>query len=138
MEEKKGRGRPKGTYKKSMSMTEREIFIKTSIRKIMVEHLSWKQYVDYCYKNGLGSSRANEYWKECWKTIRDKYQLEKDNQISKHLLHYWRIYDEASEKGDLTNARQTLDAIAKLMGLNEPDRIDMNTKGEITFKFGDE
>ena len=133
-------GRPRGStgINKKLTKAETESWIKNSIKKIMSEHMSWKQYQDYCYKNGLSPSRANEYWKRCWETIREKYELDKSKQISKHLLKYWELYDEAVNKGDLSNARQTLDAIAKLMGLNEPDKIDMNTKGEITFKFGDE
>ena len=135
---KKGPGRPKGSTGRKLSAAEQEQWIKSSIRKIMLEHYSWKQYVEYCNKNGFSRQRANDYWKECWEIIRDKYELDKSKQISKHLMHYWQLHDEAVSKGDLSNARQTLDAIAKLMGLNEPDRLDMTQTGEIIFKFGDE
>jgi hypothetical protein len=136
--EKRKPGRPKGSSNKKLTKTEQEAWIKESIKKIMGEHLSYKDYVNWSYKNGFSASRANENWKTCWDTIRDKYELDKNKQVSKHLMNYWKIYDEARFKGDLTNARQTLDAIAKMMGLNEPDRLDMNASGEITFKFGDE
>ena len=140
MEEKRGRGRPKGSTNKTkkMSATEVETFIKLSIKKIMAEHLSWKDYCKWCTNNGLSQARANEYWKRSWTTIRERYDLDKEKQITKHLLKYWSLYDNAVDKGDITNARQTLDAIAKLMGLNEPDKVDMNASGEINFKFGDE
>ena len=134
---KRGRGRPKGSGKK-MSATEVEEFVKISITKIMKDHLSYKEYVKWCKRNGLSEQRGNEYWKRAWSTIREKYDLDKEKQIHKHLLQYWRLHDEAVSKGDIANARQTLDAIAKLMGLNEPDKLDMNTTGEISFKFGDE
>ena len=134
----KRRGRPKGSLNKKMSAAEVEVFIKQSIKKIMQEHMSWKEYVKWCKSNGLSETRANEYWKRSWTTIREKYEVDKTQQISKHLLNYWKIYDEAMFKGDLTNARQTLDGIAKLMGLNEPDRLDMTATGEIKFMFGDE
>lgn len=138
MEEKRKPGRPKGSTKKKLTKTEQERLIKDSIKKIMTEHLSWKDYINWSYKNGISKHQANENWKTCWTTIREKYELDKQKQVSKHLLKYWQIYDDAMFKGDLSNARQTLDAIAKMMGLNEPDKLDMNTSGEITFKFGDE
>jgi hypothetical protein len=138
MEKKRKPGRPKGSLNKKMSASEVENFIKLSIKKIMGDHLSWKEYVAWCYKNDLSTARANEYWKRSWETIREKYDLDKEKQISKHLLKYWQVYDDAIFKGDLTNARQSLDAIAKLMGLNEPEKMDLNTSGEINFKFGDE
>jgi len=131
-------GRPKGSGNKKFTKIDTEMWIKNSIVKIMSEHLSWKQYKEYCHKNNVSQSMSNHYWKTCWETIREKYELDKTKQITKHLLKYWEIHDDAIDKGDLTNARQTLDAIAKLMGLNEPDRLDMNASGEINFKFGDE
>jgi len=118
--EQKRRGRPKGSKNTKMSATEVEAFVKQSIKKIMQEHLSWKEYVKWCNINGLSNQRANEYWKRSWDTIREKYELDKEKQITKHLLNYWKIYDEAMFKGDLSNARQTLDGIAKLMGLTNP------------------
>ena len=121
-----------------MSATEVESFIKASITKIMKDHLSWKEYIKWCRSNGISETQANKYWKRSWETVREKYDLDKEKQIRKHLLQYWKIYDEAINKSDLANARQTLDAIAKLMGLNEPDKLDMNATGEINFKFGDE
>ena len=104
----------------------------------MSEHLSYNEYKNWCRKNDLSPSRANEYWKRSWETIREKYELDRNKQITKHLKKYWDLYDTSIQKGDITNARQTLDAIAKLMGLNEPDKLDMNATGEINFKFGDE
>jgi hypothetical protein len=137
-ENKRKPGRPKGSKNVKMTATEVEVFIKRSINKIMKDHLSWKEYIKWCKGNGLSEMQGNTYWKRSWQTIREKYNLEKDKQIHKHLLSYWKLYDEAIDKGDLSNARQTLDAIAKLMGLNEPDKLDMNATGEIAFKFGDE
>lgn len=137
-EKKRGRGRPKGSKNKKMSAAEVESFIVMSINKIMKDHLSWREYVKWCYRNGVREGMANTYWKRAWDTVKEKYDIDKQKQIHKHLLQYWKIHDEAIQKGDLANARQTLDAIAKLMGLNEPDKLDMNATGEINFKFGDE
>jgi hypothetical protein len=38
--------------------------------------------------------------------------------------------------GDLSNARQVLNDISKLMGMNEPDKVDVKTELKIKFNFG--
>ena len=138
METPRKPGRPKGSLNKKMTKTEVESWIKLSVKKIMSEHMSWTEYKNWCAKNDLSPSRANEYWKRSWESIQEKYEIDRSKQVTKHLKKYWDLFDTAVEKGDITNARQTLDAIAKLMGLNEPDKLDMNASGEINFKFGDE
>jgi hypothetical protein len=73
-----------------------------------------------------------------WEDVNRKFRGERDKLIDKHLLHYWDIYNQAKNEKDLSNARQVLDAIGKLMGLNEAEKIDMKTQTTIEFKFGDE
>lgn len=131
-------GRKKGSKNLKRTKMEVEQFIQESTEKILREHLSWTEYVDWCKTEGLGAKRCNEYWKLCWDRVKEKFSLEKDQHIHKHLHHYWDLYNEANNKGDLTNARQVLNDVVKLMGLAEPDKMELNTKGEITFKFGDE
>jgi hypothetical protein len=138
MEEKRKRGRPVGSTAKRMTIAEIEDFIKKSVKKILSDHLSWKDYIRWCQSNGIGESMANKYWRESWVSIREKYELDKSKMVSKHLAKYWAIHDQSLSTGDFTNARQTLNDIAKLMGLNEPDKMDVNQSSVIKFKFGDE
>ena len=136
-EEKRGRGRPRGPAKK-MSMAEVEEFKTESIKKIFDEHLSYTEYIKWSFKKGVSRSRANDYWKRIWKDVREKYDLERDNLVTKHLKKYWKLHDEALEKGDLNTARHVLNDIAKLKGLNEPDRVEQTGTQTIKFNFGDE
>lgn len=132
------RGRPKGSKTVKMSKVEKQLFLDESIDLILRKHLSWTDYVKWCKRQGLGEKRANTLWKEVWVLIRERFSLERDKQIQKHLLHYWSLYDKAMENDELNTARQTLNDIVKLIGLAEPDRMDINTKGEVKFRFGDE
>jgi len=136
--EPKRKGRPKGSTNRRFNKVEMEAFIRESVKKIMGEHLSWTEYQNWCKRQSFGEHRCNEYWKISWTSIREKYEVEKDKQISKHLHKYWELYDSAVKKDDITNARQVLNDIAKLMGLNEAERINLHQTGEINFKFGDE
>ena len=139
MEEKRGRGRPKGKVRRQMSTAEIEVWINDSIKKILKDHLTWSEYIKWAaQEKGLSLSRAESYWKICWETIREKVSLERELAVNKHLYNYWTLYDQAIQNNDLTNARQTLNDIAKMTGLNESEKLDIKQKLEIKFKFDNE
>jgi hypothetical protein len=144
MPQKPGPGRPKGSgkdngYKLSkMNKAEVEVFLKESSKMIFTKHLSFTEYIEWCGKQEISQSQAIEYWKRVWEGVKERFRMDRDKLIDKHLQSYWDIHGKAMSNGDLTNARQTLDAIAKLMGLNEPEKIDMKSSTTIEFKFGDE
>lgn len=137
MSEEKKRGRPTGGRNVKMNRAQVETFIKESMKVIFNEHLSYEQYVKWCYNQSISRSRANEYWNRVWEDVNRKFRGERDKLIDKHLLHYWDIYNQAKNEKDLSNARQTLDAIGKLMGLNEPEKVDGQQTINIKFNFGD-
>lgn len=139
MERGKQRGRPKGTTKDKMTKVEVEKFITESISMIMHNHMSYTEYVDYCKKEKkLSEAQSNTYWKRVFELIKEKYTLERDKEIDKHLYHLWDIYGQSIDKGDFNTARQILSDISKLKGLNEPDKVDVTGQTEIIFKFGNE
>jgi hypothetical protein len=67
--------------------------------------------------------------------VKKKFDLERDKLISKHIQKYWEIHDNAMESGDLSNARQVLNDIAKLLGMNEPDKVSVSGQS-IKLNFG--
>jgi hypothetical protein len=83
----------------------------------------------------LSRSQANEYWNAAWNAVKQKFELEKDKLILKHTQRYWDIYSQAIELRDLTNARQVLNDLAKLQGLNEPDKVEVRGTS-IKLNFG--
>lgn len=137
-EENNLKGRPKGSKTQKRTKAEVEEFINLSIQKILKEHMSWTEYVKWCKKDGLGEKRCNHYWKISWGRVKEKFDIDRGKHIDKHLTHYWDLYDRANTTGDLSNARQILNDIVKLMGLAEAEKVEVNNKGEINFKFGDE
>ena len=137
---KRPRGRPKGRPKKGkMTAAESLLFRKEATKKILAEHLSHKDFVYWCMTNyNLSRPSGESYWKKCWKDIRQRFSLDREKLINKHLDKYWLIHDTALENDDLNTARQALNDIAKLQGLNEPEKVDINQNATIEFKFGDE
>lgn len=139
MEEKNPRGRPAG--KKTVTHNKAEIrqIRQESIKQIFNNHLSHTEFIKWCGKKyDLSRARCNKYWTGSWNTVEEKFKLEKDKLITKHLNAYWDLYQESKIKGDINTARQVLNDLARMGGLNEPDKVDMNLDHEITFRFGDE
>ena len=122
-----------------MTTAETKVFIREATKKVLNEHLSYTDFISWSTTNySFGEKQAQVYWKKIWEGIRERFRLDKEKLIDKHLQKYWTIHDESMENGDLNTARGVLNDIAKLMGLNEPDKVDVNNMGTITFKFGDE
>ena len=139
MENKKRPGRPKGSFKVKMTKSERERFISVSIKRVLGEHLSWKEYTSWCKEvYQISGKQANTYWLEVWSIIRQKYKLERENLVNKHLHKYWELYDKALKNEETNTARQILNDISKIQGLNEPDKLIIDTDKKIILKFGDE
>lgn len=136
MEQNKA-GRPKGSRKKKMTKGEIEDLINKSLDRILTEHLSYTEYIQWIvteYK--LSKNQSNEYWLRSWSVLKEKYSLEREKLITKHLRKYWEIYDLSLQKDDLSNARQVLGDISKLLGMNEPESLDIQQELKIRFKFG--
>jgi hypothetical protein len=134
---KKPLGRPKGSHKKKMTQAEQKSFISEAIRVILDQHLSYLEFVSYCADKDISRSQANEYWLRCWGIMKKKFELEKDKLVLKHITKYWDIYQEALQNSDLTNTRQALNDLAKLQGLNEPDKVEVRGT-TIKLNFGEQ
>ena len=133
---RKPAGRPKGTFRPKMTKIERIAFIKESVIKVLEEHLSYTEYINWCFETkNVSKTQANEYWLSTWSTIRKKFNLDKDKLVMKHIHQYWRIHSQALEQRDLTNARQVLNDLAKMLGLNEPDKVEVRGT-QIKLNFG--
>ena len=130
-------GRPKGSRKKKMSKGEVEDLINKSLDRVLTEHLSYTEYINWIvteYK--ISSNQANVYWLRTWSVLKEKYSLEREQLVTKHLRKYWEIYDLSLQKDDLSNARMVLGDISKLLGMNEPEALDIQQELKIRFKFG--
>lgn len=139
-ERPKGRaGRPKGSTKNKMSKSEQIKFLKDSQKLILNKHYSHTQYVEYCQEEyKISRQQANTYWKQIWIDIRDKYTQETDKLVSKHIHKLWELYDLSIDKQDYNVARQVINDIGKLMGIDTPDKLQIQQDLNIKFKFGGE
>ena len=133
----RGRGRPVGSRRVKLNRVQVEDFLTQSLHEILDNQLSYTQYVEWCKQtNNLSQVQANEYWLRVWTMLSEKYQLERDQLINKHLQKYWSLYDMALDKEDISNARQILESISKLLGMAEPEKLNVEQELKIRFKFG--
>jgi hypothetical protein len=129
-------GRPKGSFVPRMNDVQRRQFIKDSVNIILNQHLSYGEYCEWVkQQKGISRNQANEYWLKSWAILKKKFEMEKDKLILKHIKNYWDIYETALINSDLTNARQVLNDLAKLQGLNEPDKVEVSGT-QIKLNFG--
>ena len=132
-------GRPKGQKKAKLSPGQLVELKKQGVKKILNEHYSRKQFHDWVKEEwDLSLSRAKPLWHEVWELVETKYELSINQMVVKHAHHYWNIFELSKENGDYTNARNTLNDIAKLFNLTEGKKVEINKGDEVTFKFGDE
>jgi len=131
----RGVGRPAGTFKKKMNPTEIEQFMLDSINVILDRHMGYTDYIEYCKTQGMSKNQANKYWNDAWKHVRHRFQIDRDMMITKHLKKYWDIHDESLKNKDYNTARQSLNDIGKMLGLNEAERVQVEGTS-IKFKFG--
>jgi hypothetical protein len=137
--EKRPQGRPKlpqGTPGKRKTIALQTDILKTAISLILDQHYSQTEVFNYMVKTyDISRQDASRYWKKAWTLIRDKFAHSKDEMIKKHMIKLWNIHDDALSSKDYTNARNALNDIAKLVGLNSPDKIE-HTHQTIKLNFG--
>lgn len=129
-------GRPKGSFSKRMTDVEKRTFINNAAKEILENHLSYTEFCKWAHdSSNMSKSQANEYWSKVWVLLKKKFELDKDKLVLKHTQKYWDIYEQALMSNDYTNARQSLNDLAKLQGLNEPEKVHI-TGTSIKLNFG--
>lgn len=90
-------------------------------------------------KKGVTYQRATEYYNAALSRLEVD---EPDKNNARQILYgmYLNIYREQMEEGNLVGAKQTLDSLTKLMGLDKPDsqtNVQINSNdNKVEIKFG--
>lgn len=133
------KGRPKlpeGTKGERKPLVLQTEILKETIRLSLDLHYSQNEVFNYLVKKyDIKRVDASRYWRKSWDLIQDKFKQSKDELVKKHLIKLWNIHDLAIENNDYTNARNALNDISKLIGLNSPDKLDV-THHAIKLNFG--
>ena len=96
-----------------------------------------EKFVDGKYDNKVCSDRSfYEYWNNMIDKFAEEFEENKKQLKSKFIARYLYLYEKMIDKNDLKAAREVLDSLKKMTGMDEPLEADINLNGELTVDFG--
>lgn len=105
--------------------------VSTAIDFLLSNNMSRGEWVVYCKKEyNIESRQADIYWRKAKDHIKDKFAKEREAMAESHHARLFGLYIQAIKDGEMEIARKILADIAKLTGVNEPDRKDVTSEGE--------
>lgn len=91
---------------------------------------------DYEVGHKYSESRADKLIQMARKLIRQDFEEDRKEIKARLYVAIQDVFNECRESNDRSNALKALDQISKLLGLNEPDKIDMRLQNvDINFGF---
>lgn len=91
---------------------------------------------DYEVGHKYSESRADKLIQMARKLIRQDFEEDRKEIKARLYVAIQDVFNECREANDRSNALKALDQISKLLGLNEPDKIDMRLQNiDIDFGF---
>lgn len=91
--------------------------------------------VGYCYSE----SRADKLISEAKKLIRKDFEEDRKEIKGRLYVALQDVFNECREWNDRGNALRALEQISKLLGLNEPEKVDMRLQNvDINFGFDEQ
>lgn len=96
-----------------------------------------KKLMEDCYGVGhcYSESRADRLISVAKKLIRKDFEEDRKEIKGRLYVALQDVFNECREWNDRGNALKALDQISKLLGLNEPEKIDMKLQN-VTIDFG--
>ena len=96
-----------------------------------------EKFVDGKYDNKVCSDRSfYEYWNNMIDKFAEEFEENKKQLKSKFIARYLYLYEKMIDKNDLKAAREVLDSLKKMTGMDEPLEADINLNGELIVDFG--
>ncbi len=96
-----------------------------------------EKFVEGKYDNSSKSDRSfYEYWNVMIDKFAEEFEENKKQLKSKFVARYLYLYEKMIDKNDLKGAREILDSLKKMTGMDEPIEADININGELIVDFG--
>lgn len=91
---------------------------------------------DYNVGYTLGKECAKNLVTKVRKTIREDYMEEREHLRETNIARLLDLYNEALKNGDRLTGLKTLQEMNKMVGIYEPQNLNLNLQGEVTIDFG--
>lgn len=76
------------------------------------------------------------YWNDMMDKFAEEFEENKKQLKSKFISRYLFLYEKMVEKNDLKGAREVLDSLKKMTGMDEPIEANIDLSGELIVDFG--
>ncbi len=105
--------------------------IAEAIDFLLNKNMSRGEWVVHCKKKyGIESRQSDTYWRKAKDHVKEKFAKDREAMAESHHARLFELYMKAIKKGEMEIARKILADIAKLTGVNEPDKKDVTSEGE--------
>ncbi len=110
---------------------ESEKRVNKAIEMLLCDNTSRAEWVIYCKDvYNIESRQSDIYWRKAKDAIEDKYSKDRESIFESHHARLFELYKKAIKDDEKEVARKILADMAKLTGVNEPDRKDVTSEGE--------
>lgn len=111
--------------------TESEKRVNKAVELLLEDNTSRAEWVIYCKENyNIESRQSDKYWARAKEIIKEKYSKDRDAIFESHHARLFALYKKALKDDEKEVARKALADMAKLTGVNEPDKKDVTSEGE--------
>lgn len=98
------------------------------MRRLETDYYGWKS-------DKWAQSQRYKYLKEAYDRCSIEFAENREKQRELMYDRYLSIYQDAIDARDRSSAAKVLDSLTKLMGLNEPDKIDIKQEVKVSVDF---
>ena len=95
------------------------------------------KFVNKEYDDNVCSIRTFcDYWNDMMNKFAEEFEENKKQLKSKFISRYLFLYEKFIEKKDFKGAREVLDSLKKMTGMDEPLEANIDLSGELIVDFG--
>lgn len=102
-----------------------------------IKHQIREKFVKQKYDNETCSDRQfYTYWNNMLDKFAEEFEDHKEKLKDKFIARYMYLYEKAVEEKKYKEAREVLDSLKKMTGMDEPVEADINISGGFVIDFG--
>lgn len=96
-----------------------------------VKKLSYTEFKVFVSKEYDVTQRtAENWWKEIRTRLKERFEQESEEIITEHLTRLFDLLERSKQRGQSRVEREVLADIAKIYGIESPQKVDLTSGGE--------
>ena len=96
-----------------------------------VKKLSYTEFkVQVSKKYDVTQRTAENWWKEIRTRLKERFEQESEEIITEHLTRLFDLLERSKQRGQSRVEREVLADIAKIYGIESPQKVDLTSGGE--------